>query len=128
MSARFSSFLSRLTQAQAPTGAEAVARNLEHLLNTRKGCGSVIAGLGLGDYEAAPNTHHAVLALRAEIEQMVRVYEPRVVDPVVTLLGRLGYRTVRFELRGVVRGEAQVIVLDIDTSTRAVVVTVEAAR
>ncbi len=128
MAARFSSFLARLTRAAPRPEIEAVARNLEHLLNTRKGCGSVVAELGLGDYEAAPNTHHAVLTLRAEIEQMVRTYEPRLHSPRVTLLGGLGTRNIIFELQGTVGADLNVMLLDIDTTTRHVTVTLERGR
>jgi len=118
MASRSNSFLGRRTRAPAQSGIAAVVRNLDHLLNTRKGCGSVVAELGIGDYEAAPTTHQAVLALRAELERLVRGYEPRLGDPKVTLLGRIGTRIVRFELRGELGGEAHVIWLDIDTETR----------
>ena len=128
MAARFSSFLARLTGAAPRPEIEAVARNLEHLLNTRKGCGSVVAELGLGDYEAAPNTHHAVLSLRAEIEQLVRKYEPRLREPRVTLLGGLGTCHVIFELQGMVGADRHVILLNIDTTTRHVTVTLERGR
>ena len=124
MAVRFSSFLARLTQAPPPPGIAAVVQNLEHLLNTREGCGSVVAGLGLGDYEAGKTTHQAVLLLRAEIEKLVRSFEPRVLEPRVKLLGRLSYRLVRFELRGRVCDDAQVLWLDIDTTTRQVKVRV----
>lgn len=128
MAAPFRSFMDRLTRAPSQPEIAAVARNLEHLLNTRKGCGSVVAELGLGDYEAAPTTHHAVALLRAEIEALVQRYEPRLAGPRVTLLGRVDIRTVRFELRGQVGEQARVVWLDIDTTTRHFVVTVEGAR
>jgi len=128
MAAHFRSFLARLTRGAPRPEIEAVARNLEHLLNTRKGCGSVVAELGLGDYEAAPNTHHAVLLLRVEIERLVRRAEPRLCEPRVTLLGGLGTRHIIFELQGKVGAESHVILLDIDTTTRHVTVTLERAQ
>lgn len=118
MARRFSSFLGRLTRAPAQSGISAIVRNLDHLLNTRKGCGSVVAELGVGDYEAAPTTHHAVLALRAELEQLVRGYEPRLAEPRVIVLGGVGARVVRFELRARIADEDQVFWLDIDAETR----------
>jgi len=124
MVVRTRSFIARLSQAPASPEPEAIARNLEHLLNTRKGCGSVIAEFGLGDYEAAANTRDAVLILRAELERLTQRYEPRLVDPRVTLLGREGYSRVRFELEGRLRGAQQLFWLDLDTTTRQVEVAI----
>lgn len=124
MAARCDSFIARLTQAPAQATAAVIVRNLEHLFNTRKGCGSVIAGFGLGDYEAAPSTHDAALLLRDELEGLAGRYEPRLGSPRVRLLGGFGYRGVRYELRGEVRGEELVLWLDIDTTTRQVHVAV----
>ncbi len=100
--------------------ASQVAHNLGHVLNTRKGCGSVIPELGLGDYEDAATTHEAVLVLVSELRALVLRYEPRLRDPEVTVLGRYGYRMVRFSLRGTVDGAAGRFGIDIDTNTRHV--------
>lgn len=124
MVARARSFMARLTQAPAGPECEAVARNLTHLLNTRKGCGSVLAELGLGDYEAAPNAAEAVVALRDELRRLVERYEPRVQAPEVDLLGGYAYSMVRFELRGRLRGVRRRFWLDIDTRTREVAVSI----
>ena len=128
MATRFGSFIDRLTQAPAPANTAVLLRSLERLFNTRKGCGSVIAEFGLGDYEAASATHEAVILLRAELEALIRRYEPRLASPQVRLLGGHGYRGVRFELRGLVRGEALVLWIDIDTTTREVRVAVGEPR
>lgn len=125
MAQQASSFLSRLTQSSGWTVAALVAENLGHVLNTRKGCGSVIRELGLGDYEAAPNTHEAVLVLLDELRAVVLRYEPRLREPEVTLRGRLGYRTIRFSIAGSIDGRAQVFGVDIDTSDRHVEVWAE---
>jgi type VI secretion system lysozyme-like protein len=128
MSARLGSFISRLAQAPAQATPAVIIRNLEHLLNTRKGCGSVVAEFGLGDYEAAATTRDAVIWLRDELEALIRRYEPRLTSPQVRLLGGFGFSGVRYELQGQVRGEALVLWLDIDTTTRQVRVTVGARR
>lgn len=120
MAQQASSFLTRLTQSSGWTVPALVAENLGHVLNTRKGCGSVIRELGLGDYEAAPNTHDAVLVLLDELRAVVLRYEPRLHEPVVTLRGRLGYRTIRFSIAGAIDGRAQVFGVDIDTRDRHV--------
>lgn len=128
MVARFTSFISRLAQVPAQAAPAVIVRNLEHVLNTRKGCGSVIEEFGLGDYDAAPTTHEAVILLRAELEALTRRYEPRLSSPQVRLLGGHGYRGVRYELRGQVRGQDLVFWLDIDTTTRHVHVTARGER
>ncbi|MCX4244132.1 type VI secretion system baseplate subunit TssE [Paraliomyxa miuraensis] len=114
------SFLSRLTRTSSRTVPQLVAQNLEHVLNTRKGCGSVLPDLGLGDYEAAPNTHEAVIVLERELRALVLRFEPRLSEPEVALAGRHGYRMVRFSLRGLVDGAPRAFAIDIDTSTRHV--------
>jgi len=128
MAARFGSFIDRLTKAPAQANTAVLVRNLEHLFNTRKGVGSVVTAFGLGDYEAAPSTHDAVVLLRAELEGLTRRYEPRIASPEVRLLGGYGYRGVRYELRGHVRGEALVLWIDIDTTTRQALVQVGELR
>lgn len=114
-----SSFLDRLTGSARPL-PEQVARNLVNVLNTRKGCGSAIPDLGLGDYEEAPNTHDAVLVLERELRELVLRYEPRVLEPTVELRGGHGYRKVRFALQGTVDGTPRDFAIEIDTSTRQV--------
>src|SRR5690606_20221459 len=113
---RFDSFIHRLARMPALPEREAIARNLEHLCNTRKGCGSVIAQLGLGDYEAAVSTRDAVALLCAELEQLALRYEPRLRGPKVALLGRLGYSKIRFELSGAVGEAGGRWWLDLDTT------------
>lgn len=127
------SFLGRLL---APTGAapadqplvELVALNLENVLNTRKGTGSVIREFGLGDYERAANTHDAVLILIEEIAEQCRRYEPRLRAPEVTMLGRPAFDAIRFELCGELDGRAQLYWLDLNTGSRHVVVTIIGGR
>lgn len=114
------SFLARLTQSPSRPVSALVADNLGHVLNTRKGCGSVIPELGLGDYEAAPNTHEAVLMLERELRALVLRYEPRLRDPQVEVRGRRGYRMVRFSLTGLVGEARQAFGIEIDTGTRHV--------
>lgn len=115
-----SSLLSRLTAGRRDSVALLVAENLVHVFNTRKGCGSALPEFGLGDYEAEPNTHAAVLVLVRELEAAVLRYEPRLDAPHVELSGRLGYRTIRFALTGCLGGAMQRYVVDIDTGTRQV--------
>lgn len=116
------SFLHRLAHLPAESPVERVARNLGVLLNTRKGCGSVIADLGLGDYEGYPNTTEAVSALADEIAALVRRHEPRLAQPRVALLGRLGPSRVCFALTGVVAGHTYTFHIVIHSEFRNVTV------
>ncbi len=117
------SFIARLTQAARRPESEAIASNLQHLLNTRKSSSGIMA-LGLGDYEAAANTRDAVLMLLTELQQLALRHEPRIREPKVILLGRHGYSRVRFELQGLVGGVRQLFWLDLDTTTREVEVAI----
>lgn len=128
MAGQSSSFLSRLTRSPAGSAPALVAENLGHVLNTRKGCGSVLPEFGLGDYEDAPNTHDAVIVLGKELRAVVLRYEPRLAEPEVTLLGRHGYRMIRFSITGLVDGQPQAFAVDVNTSDRHVHVWPEGER
>lgn len=106
--------------------AAEVARNLGFIFNTRKECGSVLPDFGLGDYECAVNTHQAVETLRGELLAVVRRHEPRVSEAAVRLLGRYRYNMVRFEIAGLIEGQACAFDVDIDTTTLRVEVDVAA--
>lgn len=114
------SFLHRLAQLPAESTVESVARNLGAVLNTRKGCGSVVADFGLGDYEAHTSTAEVVSALQQEIVTLVRRHEPRLAQPRVTLLGRLGPSRVCLALAGTVAGHAYTFHIVIHTELRNV--------
>lgn len=125
---RRQAFLGRLAQ-RAPESAPAeVARNLGFVLNTRKACGSVIAELGLGDFEAEGTTHRALDVLRGELLAAVTRNEPRLAEPAVRLLGRWRHNMVRFELAGQIDDQLCTLDVDIDTTTREVTVHEAGAR
>jgi predicted component of type VI protein secretion system len=113
-------FLGRLAQLPRERALAEIARNLGFVFNTRKACGSVLADFGLGDYEREVNTLQAVETLRAELVAAVRRHEPRITEASVRLLGRHGYSMVRFELAGLVEGQACALGIDIDTTTQRV--------
>lgn len=117
-------FLDRLAQLPRRPATAEIARNLGALCNTRKGCGSVLPSLGLGDYEGESNTLRAVEALRLELLALVREHEPRLQQAQVRLLGRHRYNLVRFEIAGWVGEQACALELDIDSTTRHVQVRV----
>lgn len=119
---RRQAFLGRLAQLAPERASAEVARNLGFVFNTRKACGSVVVDFGLGDFEAEGTTTRAVEALRGELLSAVRRYEPRLREPAVRLLGRWGYRMVRFEVAGRIDDQPCALDVDIDTTTREVAV------
>ncbi len=121
---RRQAFLGRLAQLAPERAPAEIARNLGFVFNTRKACGSVVADFGLGDYEREANTGRAVEALRVEMLAAVSRHEPRILEPRVRLLGGWHTHLVRFEIAGRVDGEACVLDVDIDTTTRHVTVQV----
>ncbi len=126
---RRQAFLGRLAQLAPERATAEIARNLGFVFNTRKACGSVVDGFGLGDYEREVNTGRAVEALRVEMLAAVNRHEPRIREPRVRLLGGWHTNLVRFEIAGRVDGEACTLDVDIDTTTRHVTVqVVEAGR
>lgn len=116
------SFLSRLARIAPEDELDAIERNLEAMFNTRKGVGSVVAGYGLGDYEAFLNTPALLRTLTAEIEAGVRSYEPRIADPEVRLVARDPRLWIRFEVAGTVAGAPYAFHIDLSTKFRNVVI------
>ena len=110
----------------------AITRNLAAVLNTRKGTGSVVADLGLGDYEGtiAPDgsfqariaTKDVLAALVPEIGAQVARYEPRLADPAVAVVGRDRDLRAIFALTGLCSGRPVRFRLSLHTLFRDVVV------
>lgn len=119
---RRQAFLGRLAQLAPERPSADVVRNLGFVFNTRKACGSVVADFGLGDFDAESTTARAVEALRGELLAIVRRHEPRLREPAVRLLGRWSYNMVRFEIAGQLGDRACILDVDIDTTTREVLV------
>jgi predicted component of type VI protein secretion system len=113
----------------------AVIRNLEHIFNSRKGVGCVVASFGLGDYEAvtlADGTQQPRLAAKRilrvlvpEIEAQVKKFEPRIADPAVEPLGRDSRMRAIFAVRGAVSGRQVQFRVALDTVYRDVEVQAE---
>lgn len=136
------SFFSRLRgvrPAREPTGdlrfsreILAIERNLESILNTRKGTGSVVSTFGLGDYEGteradgeiAPNLGTAAIlaVLVPEILDQVRRHERRIADPRVEIAGRDGRLRVIFTVNGAVSSRPARFRVTFDTVYRNVLV------
>jgi type VI secretion system protein len=93
-------FVSRLAGTSEEPVAEAIARNLEAVLNARAGYAGAVEVFGLGRYDAWLADKDLVAALTSEMTEQVRRYEPRLQEPQVTLRGKDRGLWVVFSLRG----------------------------
>src|SRR5687767_392251 len=55
-----------------------IMRNLENVLNTKKGTGSLVKEFGIGDYNAYKARNKIVETIILEIKENITLYEPRV--------------------------------------------------
>jgi phage baseplate assembly protein W len=60
------------------TELEDIVRNLGHVLKTKRGCGYFLENFGLSDV-GYRTPEEMVVALTAELEENIRLFEPRVV-------------------------------------------------
>nr|WP_218176245.1 type VI secretion system baseplate subunit TssE [Pseudomonas gingeri] len=65
-------------QAQPDQYIEAIKRHLEQVLNTRQGCAQSAPGLGLQDFNGAPQGSGLALAISADIRRLIEAFEPRI--------------------------------------------------
>jgi predicted component of type VI protein secretion system len=77
-----------------------VVRNLEYLLNSRSGFGSLLCPYGLADYLAEQGSPATGRTLLKEIEQNILVFEPRLRVFKLAIIGRDSSLTWHIELRG----------------------------
>ncbi|MFO0580128.1 MAG: GPW/gp25 family protein [Polyangia bacterium] len=72
------SFLNRFLPEQPQDDLlTSVVRNLAHLLNSRRGYGSLLCSFGLVDYLSEPDARGVALAVLREIRDDIEGYEPR---------------------------------------------------
>jgi predicted component of type VI protein secretion system len=102
----------------------AIARNLDAVLNARRGYSGALEIFGLGDHDAfvakQGNTKASgdesppkpaastVAALAGDMLEQVLRFEPRLVGPTVRYVGRYESMWARFEITGSVQGTKQV--------------------
>lgn len=84
---------------------ESVLRNLEAILNAKRGYSAGIEVFGLGRADGYFATRPLVEGLVKEMLDVIRCQEPRLVSPSLTLVGRDRDLWVNFELVGTVSGE-----------------------
>lgn len=94
------SFVSRLAGAAEEQAIEAIARNLEAVLNAKQGYAGTVEVFGLGRYDAYLADKSLLDVLSAEMIEQVRRYEPRLREPKLKLVGKDRGLWVRFSLSG----------------------------
>ena len=98
------SLYGKLTGHEEPMG-ESVARNLEAILNSRRGYSAAVEVFGLGRADGCFASRPLVTGVIKDMLETIRNHEPRLGSPSLTLVGRDRDPWVNFELRGVVSGE-----------------------
>nr|WP_218180320.1 type VI secretion system baseplate subunit TssE [Pseudomonas gingeri] len=68
----------QLLQAQPDHYLDAIKRHLEQVLNARQGCAQSAPGLGLRDFNDAPQGSSLALAISADIRRLIEAFEPRI--------------------------------------------------
>jgi type VI secretion system protein len=94
------SFVSRLAGAPEEQSIDSIARNLEALLNAKKGYAGAVEVFGLGNYNAHLADKALTDALIAEMLDQVRQHEPRLREPKIVLRGRDQGLWVCFSITG----------------------------
>ncbi|MBN8468138.1 type VI secretion system baseplate subunit TssE [Corallococcus sp. AB004] len=98
-------FATRRERTNSRDSLEHVMRNIEAVLNTKKGYGFFMHDFGLGGYTEKLGTRELVEALTAEIQQEVTQHEPRLVEPEVKLRGRDSSLWLYFDCKGTFNGQ-----------------------
>ncbi len=92
-------------------GCESVARNLEAILNAKRGYASAVEVFGLGRADGYFASRPLVAGVIKDMLEAIGTHEPRLTSPSLTLLGRDRDLWVNFELRGAVSGEPRVFIV-----------------
>lgn len=98
-------FAARAQRPNVRDSLEHVMRNIEAVLNTKKGYGFFMHDFGLGGYTEKLGTRELVEALTAEIQNEVARHEPRLVGPEVKLRGRDSSLWLHFDCKGTFDGQ-----------------------
>lgn len=93
-----------------------ITQNLASVLNTKRQFGSMGSQLGIGNYLASQGARDSVAALSEEIEKCVRLYEPRLSDIELQLIGKNAELELLYELHGYVSGKRHKLMLRFNTT------------
>lgn len=99
------SFYGKLSGNPDEPALESIARNLEAVLNAKRGHAGAVEVFGIGGYDGTYATKPFIGALTQEMLEQVKRYEPRLTEPQLTLMGRDRAMWVRFRLSGRCHGE-----------------------
>lgn len=95
---------------------ESILENLNCILNTKKGFGSLIEEFGVGDYNAFKGRREIVTTLVAEIEENIARYEPRVcIESIKEVDSELSNR-LRFEMKCRILNTPKPLFINFDTA------------
>lgn len=98
--------MSKLAEQPPEDTLAAIARNLDAVLNARRGYAAAQV-FGLGDHNVYEEAKPHLDALIADMTEQVRRFEPRLGTPTVRYAGHEGTLWARFELTGAVLGVRQ---------------------
>ncbi len=96
--------VNKLSRSKEERAVEAIARNLEAVFNTKKGYGASLDVYGLGAYDAQSGFKPLIAALCQEMEEVIRAFEPRLIEPAVRVTGRDERLWVHLSISGTVDG------------------------
>ena len=93
-----------------------ITENLVSVLNTKRQFGSLGSELGIGNYLASQGARDSVAALIVEIEKCVRLYELRLSDIELELIGKNAELDLLYSLHGVHGGRRHKLMLRFNTT------------
>lgn len=99
--------MSKLAGAPPEDPLAAIARNLEAVLNAKRGYAGAVQVFGLGDHSVYEEAKPRLDALVADMADQVRRFEPRLAAPAVRYTGLESTLWARFEISGSVLGAPQ---------------------
>ncbi|UQA56295.1 type VI secretion system baseplate subunit TssE [Polyangium aurulentum] len=99
--------MSKLRGAPPEDEVESVARNLEAILNSRRGYAGAAPVFGMGDHEIYEEVKPLLDAFTTEMAAQVKAFEPRLTSPTARYDGREGSMWARFEISGKLRDKPQ---------------------
>ena len=97
-----------------------IVTNLSNVLNTKKGFGSFVKEMGIGDYNAYRSRDRIVETIIQEIKENIELYEPRVrLLDIKEVQIDTSFR-IRFELSCVIVNHSQPLYLIFDSLPNSV--------
>ena len=99
-----------------------IIRNLSCVLNTKKGFGSYLKEMGIGDYNAYRSRTKIVETILREIKENINLYEPRVKLIDIREVGTENSFRLRFELKCEMIDHSQPIFLVFDSLRNSIMV------